>query len=141
MAVVGVVLQLKEEGGLHPLGVVPRHAQLNGQLVHLGERDVQATVGQKVGVILHHLHRQVPESLVEGHGGGQGQLVLSEKLRQVPHAHLGPEALADGAGPLEAHPSDLGQLLRGILNDLQGLCPELIHNLTGQPHADALHRP
>ena len=57
VAVVGIVLQLKEESGLHPLGVVPRHAQLNGQLVHLGEGDVQATVSQKIGVILHHLHR------------------------------------------------------------------------------------
>ncbi len=120
--------------------VVPRHAQLDGQRVHLGEGDLQGAVGQQVWVVADHVHRHVAEPLIEGHGGGQGQLVLGQKFRQTAHPHLLPEILADGPGPFGGHAADFTQPLRIVLNDGQGVLPETVHDLPCQPHADPLHR-
>ena len=39
-----IVIQLKQDSGLHPPGVVPRHAQLNGKTVYRPEGRVQSLV-------------------------------------------------------------------------------------------------
>jgi len=39
-----IVIQLKQDSGFHPPGVVPRHAQLNGEAIHRPEGRVQSLV-------------------------------------------------------------------------------------------------
>ena len=50
VAVVEVVGQLEEDGGLHPAPAVPVKAHGQGDLVHDGEADAVALVHQQVGV-------------------------------------------------------------------------------------------
>lgn len=63
-----------------------------------------------------------------------------EKLSQPAHPHLLAEAGADLPGTLQGDAPDLGQLLRGVLNDREGVLSELLNDQPGGGDADALHR-
>ena len=129
MAVAVVVVgQLENQPRLQPEGVLRPHPQGQGQGVRLGKLHLELLVDQQVGVGLHHLQGHIAVGPAEEGGQLQGQLVLGEKLHQPADPHLLPEDLTDLPGPLFGDALDLGQLLRVLLNDSEGLLPECLDN-------------
>ena len=47
-----VVGQFKLHPGFHPPGVVPRHAQFDGESIHRAEFRFQLLVHQQIGVVI-----------------------------------------------------------------------------------------
>ena len=140
VAVVQVVGQLEEQPRLQPLGVVPLHAHRQGQRVGVGKVHPQLPVHQQIGVAPDDLQGPVAVLAVEGHGQLEGHLMLPQKLQQAAHAHLLPEVLPHGQGPLAGDALDLSEPLRVLLQHRQGLLPELLHHPPGGGGADAPHR-
>ena len=76
MAVIQVVVQLKEQASLPTERRLPLHAQLQSQGVGLGEVHPKLPPGQQVGVGAHRLQGHIPIGAVQRHSQLQGQLVL-----------------------------------------------------------------
>ena len=131
MAVVQVVGELEEDAGLQPLGVLPIQADGQGQLVGGGEGYTKLLVHQQVGVVPDHVQGQVAVAAVEGHAQLEGQAVLPQKIQQPPHAHLEPEGLPDLEGTLAGDSLDLGELFGMLLQDVEGVGAELLHQPPG----------
>ena len=128
MAVVQVVAQLEEDGGLHPAAAVPRHPHGQGDLVHDGEVHAVELVHQQVGVGPDLLQGVAAVAAVEPGGQGEGQVVDGEEVQQPPHPRLVAVALGDLHGPPGGDPLDLAQQLRLLLHHPQGVDPEAVHD-------------
>ena len=128
MAVVQVVAQLEEDGGLHPAAAVPRHPHGQGDLVHDGEVHPVELVHQQVGVGSDLLQGVAAVAAVEPGGQGEGQVVDGEEVQQPPHSRLVAVALGDLHGFPGGDALDLAQQLRLLLHHPQGVDPEAVHD-------------
>ena len=93
-----IVPQLKQQPRLCPPGVVRRHPQGDGEVVHRPEGGIQPLIHEKIGVIIKQGYGVFPVEFVDLHRQLTGQVVESKKFQQLPHPHLEPEALPDGLG-------------------------------------------
>ena len=70
-----IVAQLKNQAGLHPLGVVGRNPQLHGKVIHQPEVRVQSRLRQAVGVRAENLHGLVAPKPVQTHRQLRGKVM------------------------------------------------------------------
>ena len=141
MSIFQVVGQLKLKARFQPEGVLRPHPQGQRQRVRLGELHLKLLLQQEVGVGLNHLQGHVAVGPAEEGGQLQGEIVLPQKLHQPPAPHLLAEGLADLRRPLFGDALDLGQLLRLLLDDGEGVLSELLDDQPGGGLAHPLHRP
>ena len=141
VAVIQIVGQFEQKARLQPLGVLRLHPQGQGQGVGLGKVYAELLPHQQIGVGLQGLQRHVAIAPAQLGHQLQGQAVLPQELRQTLHTHLLTEHVPDLPGPLGGDAPDAGELLRVVLDDLEHVLSELLHQQPGGGLAHPLHSP
>ena len=135
-----VMGQLKNQPRLYPAGIIGRHPQGNGKLVHRPEIRIQPRIGEAIGIGLQDIHGLLSPLPVQPHRQLRRQMVHAEKFDQPPHSRLLPEGPANLPGFRRRDAGDLRQPLRIPLHHRQGLLAETLHNSGGQLWPNAPHR-
>ena len=137
MAVVEVVAQLVQHGGLQPAGVVAAEAHAQGDGVGDGKIHAVLLPAQEVGVVPQRLHGAVAVGALHRHGQMHRQLVPRQKLHDLPQTRQRPEGGGQLHGALGGDALQGLETLRLLLDDPEGVHAEPLHQplRRGRPHA------
>ena len=136
----GVVIQFIQNARVHAALVVAVHPLGKREGVHAGEVGPEALPGQEVGVVGDRHHRQLSVGAEDRHGQLCGQTALRQKFGQMPEPLLRLEALVDFLGPGCGNAADFDQPGVVVLNDVQALRAEPLHDLRRHLRPDAPDR-
>ncbi len=130
-----------QESGLNPPGRGRRNAQTHGDPVGGLEADPEYVEGEAVRVLLDHRDRLVPVGLPDpGREGGRDSVGLEENHQISNFALLDP-GFSDRRAPEGSHTLDLQEPLGTLVDHLQRLQPEMIHQAARHHRADAADQP
>ena len=118
--------------------VVKTHFFGNG--VSRAKPDAPDVIRKAIGVFLHDLDTVFPIGFVDLCGMGCGDIVRLEKQHDIFDFLLFLPAGFDPLNPDGADAGDLQQLIRPLLNHIQGFRPEGVDDTPGEFRADALHQ-
>ena len=116
-------------------------AELRGDLVGALEADAEDVDRELVGVLLDDRDRAILVGFVDAYGVRRGHAVGLEEEHHVLDAPLLDPRRRDALAADGADPFDLGEALGLLVDDLQGLHAEVLHEALGHDLADAPDEP
>ncbi len=138
MTVIGRLRQRVLQTRLHPFGAVVRDPDRLRDRVRGLEADAPDVRRQLVRTVLDHRDRRVTVLLVDPHRDRRGDAdPLEEQHHLLDRLLLGPRG-GDLRGAFRAEAGDLDQPARRLLDDLQRLQAEVVHDPLGEDRPDAL---
>lgn len=138
MALVGGLRQRVLQARLDALRTVVRDADGLGDLVGGEEADAPDVGREPVRLVLHDGDGGVAVLLVDAHGDGRGHLDGLEEEHDLLDGLLFLPGVGDLLRPLGSEARDLDQPLGLLLDDLEGVQPEVPGDPVGEDRADAL---
>lgn len=138
VALVGGLGQGVLKPRLHSLRAVVRDADGLGDAVGGEEADAPDVGGQPVGLVLHHGDRGVLVLLVDAHGDGGGDADALEEDHHFLDGLLLLPGGSDELGALGAEAGHLHEAPRLLLDDVERVRAEVLHDAVGDAGADAL---
>ena len=139
MALACLLQQQVLQGGLGPVGRMLVYPHLTGDLVGGDETDPPHVLGQPVGILLNDPHRVLSVGLVDAGGVGGADPVALQEQHHAPYLLLLLPCPFDALHPAGSDPRSLGQTLRLLIDHLQGVVAETVHQPSGKHRADTLH--
>ena len=136
MAVVQIVAELIEHGGVQTAGVVTAEAHAQGNGVGDGEVHAVLTAAQQVRIVPQGLHGPVAVGALHRHGQMYRQVVPRQELHDLAQTRQRPQGGGQLHGPLGSDALQGLEPLRLLLDDPQGIGAEAVHQTLGRggPH-------
>ena len=137
MAVVQIVAELIEHGGVQTAGVVTAEAHAQGDGVGDGEVHAVLAAAQQVRIVPQGLHGPVAVGALHRHGQVYRQVVPRQELHDLAQTRQRPQGGGQLHGPLGSDALQGLEPLRLLLDDPQGIGAEAVHQTLsrGGPHA------
>ena len=140
MAVFRQLAQCIEDSAATAPGVILLVAKFLCYAVGSLETDAPDVICQTVGIILHLLDTVLAVLLVDLCSVGGTDTVSLQEHHDVLHILLFLPAIANLANPALADAGYFEQTVGIVLNNLEGIQPEVLHNQLGHLRPDALHQ-
>ena len=132
------LLEHMAEAGAQAERRIARDAEARGQLVGRGEADAADVLRKAVGIGAHHLDRALAVRFVDPRRAQGAEAVRVQIEHDLAHGLLLAPGLGDPSGEPAADARHLAQARRLVLDHLEHLVAERLHQLLGKAPADAL---